>query len=405
MDFLLEAQGQVKHIEHLEDMLFINGVSGTRNVINMLIALRNSMYGTSSKKLDIKTKWDGAPAIIFGYHPETHKFFVGTKGVFAKNAKINYTKEDILVNHESSELQEKLELALEYLSKVTPKGGIYQGDFLYSKKDLEHKNVKGINYITFRPNTIVYAIEKDSHIAQDITKAKFGIVVHTRYTGNTISSLQAHFDVTKDEFKSNSAIWLQDAEYRNQTGNVSLSKEENAYVSEKISELGSLFRNVSKETFDFFVTNSNLRIKFLTFVNDNIRRQKFFSMSSQALAEFISYYSKRLEKDIEEYKTDKSKNRVREILSQDLEYISKNEKQILNIIEMYIKIFQLKVFFITKLNSIQTLSTFLKTSDGLEVTTPEGFVATDLSGSIVKLVDRLNFSYQNFTAEKNWVKK
>ncbi len=47
----------------------------------------------------------------------------------------------------------------------------------------------------------------------------------------------------------------------------------------------------------------------------------------------------------------------------------------------------------------------MKTSTGFRVTAPEGFVAIDtLKGGAVKLVDRLEFSMQNFNAAKNWDK-
>ena len=46
--------------------------------------------------------------------------------------------------------------------------------------------------------------------------------------------------------------------------------------------------------------------------------------------------------------------------------------------------------------------TFIKTNTGYKVTGDEGFVAVDTDGKTVKLVDRLEFSYQNFTAIKNW---
>ena len=51
------------------------------------------------------------------------------------------------------------------------------------------------------------------------------------------------------------------------------------------------------------------------------------------------------------------------------------------------------------------IGTFIKTDNGFKVTAPEGFVAVDrLSNKALKLVDRLEFSMQNFTATKNWDK-
>ena len=46
---------------------------------------------------------------------------------------------------------------------------------------------------------------------------------------------------------------------------------------------------------------------------------------------------------------------------------------------------------------------FVRTSKGFKVTNPEGYVAIDrVSGNAVKLVDRMEFSYNNFTAIKAW---
>ena len=49
------------------------------------------MLAGSSGGVNMTVKWDGAPAIICGVNPENGKFFVGTKSVFNKTPKINYT--------------------------------------------------------------------------------------------------------------------------------------------------------------------------------------------------------------------------------------------------------------------------------------------------------------------------
>jgi hypothetical protein len=47
----------------------------------------------------------------------------------------------------------------------------------------------------------------------------------------------------------------------------------------------------------------------------------------------------------------------------------------------------------------------VRTDNGFKVTGPEGFVAVDrLTGGALKLIDRLEFSQQNFNASKNWSK-
>ena len=75
-----------------------------------------------------------------------------------------------------------------------------------------------------------------------------------------------------------------------------------------------------------------------------------------------------------------------------------------NIIEFQNHIVEAKMGIVNKLNSVKQLTdTFIRTSNGFKVTNPEGFVAIDrVSGNAVKLVDRMEFSFNNFTAIKAW---
>ena len=50
------------------------------------------------------------------------------------------------------------------------------------------------------------------------------------------------------------------------------------------------------------------------------------------------------------------------------------------------------------------MGTFKQTDTGFEVVNPEGYVAIDSDGSAVKLVDRMEFSQNNFNAAKAWDK-
>lgn len=154
------------HLEHPEDSVLL-GKQSVQEVINFLRD-RNST---------ITTKWDGAPAIIFGTNPENGKFFVGTKSVFNKvKIKINYTHNDIEKNHSNNhKVAGILHTCLESLPKVD---GIYQGDFI---------GYGGTQ--TFTPNTITYnfkSIPLDCSIV---------FACHTTYTGNSIQELSASFGV------------------------------------------------------------------------------------------------------------------------------------------------------------------------------------------------------------------
>ena len=81
--FLIEQKNT--HMEHLEDLMFNDGVDGTRQAINFLQDLRDMLAGSSTSKVNTTVKWDGAPAIFAGVDPADGKFFVAKKGLFNKN--------------------------------------------------------------------------------------------------------------------------------------------------------------------------------------------------------------------------------------------------------------------------------------------------------------------------------
>ena len=84
-EYLTEAkEGKNVHLEHIEDLVFNEGVSGTRNAILFLRSVRDMLSGSTTKRINITTKWDGAPAIFAGIDPEDGQFFVAKKGLFNK---------------------------------------------------------------------------------------------------------------------------------------------------------------------------------------------------------------------------------------------------------------------------------------------------------------------------------
>jgi hypothetical protein len=184
-EYLIEAaqEGKNLHLEHLEDEVLNHGVDGTRAAINFLQSLRDMLAGNAKKSVNVSVKWDGAPAIFAGINPENDKFFVGTKGVFNVNPKVNYTDADIDKNHSAAGLNAKLKVALKYLPKLGITD-VLQGDMLFTDNDLKQETIDDKSYITFTPNTITYAIPKES--SHKITKAKMGIVWHTTYSGEKL---------------------------------------------------------------------------------------------------------------------------------------------------------------------------------------------------------------------------
>ena len=123
------TQDKNTHLEHLEDDIINSGSVGGENAINFLKSVRN-MLKVVLVKVNMTVKWDGA-AIICGVNPENGKFFVGTKSVFNKTPKINYTTRDIRKNH-GGVVADKLQVCLAILSRLNIKG-ILQGDLLFTR--------------------------------------------------------------------------------------------------------------------------------------------------------------------------------------------------------------------------------------------------------------------------------
>ena len=107
------------HLEHIEDIVLTDGYEGGKAVLEYFRGLLLTLKGSSSEAVSVSVKWDGAPAIFCGIDPITNKFFVGTKSIFNKNPKINFTAQDIDRNHgDSPGLVEKLKVALENSNRV-----------------------------------------------------------------------------------------------------------------------------------------------------------------------------------------------------------------------------------------------------------------------------------------------
>ena len=103
---LQEAEGKNTHLEHLEDNIFNKGYKGAKEAVDYLYSLHEMLEGNTKAPVSMTTKWDGAPAIIAGRDPQSGKFFVGTKGVFARKPKMNFTVADIKENHPAEGLQQ-----------------------------------------------------------------------------------------------------------------------------------------------------------------------------------------------------------------------------------------------------------------------------------------------------------
>ena len=397
--FLTEAKNL--HLEHLEDEVLNNGVEGTRGAINFLQSLRDMLAVNVKSSVNVTVKWDGAPAIFAGIHPENGQFFVGTKGVFNKNAKINYSHEDIDGNHPSSGLNNKLKVALTELSKLGIKD-VLQGDMLFTQEDLEKKTIEGKQYIIFQPNTIVYAVPMES--ASQILSSKMGIVFHTTYSGKTMEDMSASFNVNLRGLSKSSDVWYSDATYKDTSGTINFNKTETKEITNVLSKAGKTFQTLKADVLNH-IGNSDINILVKTFNNTKVREGEKITNTRQHTRGLIAYVYDKLKKDVDRVKRPETKKEKQLTMDNKMKFFRSNSSQLVKIFDMQNLLVEAKELIIRKLEKSKgVMDTFVRTDKGYRVTQPEGFVAVDHVGKAVKLVDRLEFAHQNFTAAKNWDK-
>jgi hypothetical protein len=401
--YLTEAkEGKNLHLEHLEDEVLNNGINGTRAAINFLQSLRDMLAGNAKSSVNVTVKWDGAPAIFAGINPENDKFFVGTKGVFNATPKVNYTDADIDANHSAPGLNSKLKIALKYLPKLGITD-VLQGDMMFTQDDLSTETIDGKSYLTFQPNTIVYAVPKES--SDKIKKAKMGIVWHTTYSGDTLQSMRASFNTNIKGLTKTNDVWFTDADYKDTSGTINFNKAETSTITSVLSQAGKTFSKFNSQFTKQLMSRQDVVLLIKTFNNVKVREGQKISNTSKHSQELIKYVGVKMQKNIDSVKTLKTKEAKQKIKDELISFLTSNKGNLKTIFDMQNLLTDAKNMIIRKLEKARgVMDTFIRTDNGYRVTAPEGFVAIDQMGDAVKLVDRLEFSQANFTAAKNWAK-
>lgn len=390
------------HMTHIEDKVLYGGVKGTRQAINALRELRDMLAGKTSSKLSVK--WDGAPAIFAGQDPNDGNFFVAKKGIFAKNPKIYKSAAEIDAEM-SGDLADKMKAALRYLPELGIKG-VIQGDFLFSKGDLKNEVIDGQKYTTFHPNTIIYAVPYEQ--ADSLRQAQIGIVWHTTYTGNSFESMKAKYGVDVSKFKTSKNVYSADAMLRD-VGGATMNAKETAEVTKYLSTAGKLFNQIAGSTLRELEKNQELARLIEQYNNTYVREGQVIPDSRRHVNGLINWINTKFKAEMEKRKSEKGRMVQQQKLDEIMKFFStRNKKSLVSMFDLQKNIVLAKLKLINKLNSISNYDAFVQTKKGYKVRTgAEGFVAIDkLGGDAVKLVDRLEFSYNNFSPDilKGWEK-
>jgi Family of unknown function (DUF6267) len=395
-----------KHMTHAEDLVILGGKEGLDWVIDMFKQLHEKLKGdTERSQIKLSVKFDGAPSVfVWSKFPGLEKPGLAIKALFAKDPKLMFNEKQI--DHyygEQKDLAFKLKFMLKYIPSLgIPENEIWQGDFLFDKTTI----LKDSKYYSFHPNTIVYKVEKDSDLGRKIEKADIGVVWHTRYTGESLSEISAKYNTKTTELNENPKVFMTDPYIPSLAGIVTLTEEENTEFDELIEKLEASARNFGQsQEYKDILNNTEFTTLYTTFQNSLIRQNIHITSVEEFLNKFQKFINARFLKEIEAKKIQKSKDALSK--KQDDMITLAASEELKTITALIIEITSLKDMFIKKLNNISKFETFLETKSGRYISTgDEGFAVSDIHGNIVKLVDRYEFSYANFSPNiiKGWAK-
>ena len=380
-EYLTEAistEGKVSHIAHPEDRPLINGAKGFEHAKGALNqASEHIKSGKKDKSLTMK--YDGSPAIVFGHHPKTGKFFVATKSAFNKNPKINHTPEDIERNHgHAPGLVQKLKDALTHLPKVTPKKGVYQGDMMFSHHDVVH-NPNGST--SFTPNTITYSAHGQE--ANKVKKAKVGVVVHQQYHGRDIGDMKASPEI-EHKFRQHPDVWHKTAEHDTRIINYGDKAQQEFH---KHMDAAQKIHDEHKKTM-YAATEPHQGASghLATYINQTVRNNA--KPTVRGLQQHVMDKSQIVQSRLKTTKAAEEKQRGAQ---QEINHINKHASSYENLLKMHQHIQKAKNVLVKTLN--QHPGTLSHHIEGKE-THPEGYVVNH-KNEPTKLVDRAEFSRAN----------
>ena len=400
--------GKNLHLEHIEDEILNYGITGGRASINFVQSLRDMFAGASRSSINMTVKWDGAPAVFAGVDPEDGKFFVGKKSVFNVEPQLYKTDADV-DKYTSGDLNKKLKVALSEFSKLGIKG-VLQGDLMFTD-DVSTDTIDGKKYYTFQPNTIVYAADVDSDLGKQISKAKIGVVWHTTYTGKELQDMKASFGVNISGLKNVSSVWMDDATFKDVSGSATMTEKETAAITAELSTAGKTFQKINSSMLTKFLnlqdsfTGAMVSAGLKTYNNTKVREGKPINNPRAHAQGYVKHVGDKYAAKVKDSKSKAGKDKYKNLQKEYTREVNKHVKNLTEIITFQNAIVKAKMLIVRKLNSIKSIGTFIKTSNGFKVSNPEGYVAIDrVSGNAVKLVDRMEFSFNNFTAIKAWDK-
>ena len=394
-----DEKNVIKHLTHLEDLVLTKYADGAQEALRTLEGLTKFFEGHANAPVNLTVKIDGAPAIIAGNDPADGKFFVGTKGAFAKTPRIAKTPADLKALYgDKPGLLATMQVAFETL-KPLKFTHILQGDVLFTPTLKQVLTVFGDKYITFKPNTIIYGVPVDSEMGKKVAAAKFGVCFHTTYTGSSLATLRAEPGANLAALKPTPKVVLVSSRYQDLSGTLTFTSAEHETLRTLIADISARTQKMNSNAFlAALASNALLQSEFMIFQNSLVRGGESITLSPKMFVErFMGHLVTRATADASTKKSDAGKAGSQTKYDQVRALVTETEEALVNVLAWQQAVISAKAFIIQKLNAPGMLSTFYASDKGVIAGQHEGFVAVDRQGNFVKLVDRSEFSRLNLT--------
>lgn len=382
------ASRQIKHLTHVEDRPLQTGEKGTAHAISSLSAAADHII-KGKKTSELTTKYDGSPAIVYGHHPENGKFFVASKSAFNKAPKINYTPEDIQMNHgHAPGLVKKLNDALTHLPKIAPKSGVYQGDMMFGT-DKDDKIKEKTGGMSFRPNPsgLTYTAHGDE--SKKVKAAKIGVVTHLSYSGKDSKNLNASHEVNHEKFQKHPDVYSVDP--RMDTSKVHFGNKEKKEFQKHIAAAQSVHDTHESDMYPGTRDHHGIGGHLESYMNHTVRTGE-----EPTHKNFANWLETKKGKEIEKLKSEANKSKRQEDLKNELGKIERNKKHYNNLFKLHGHLQKAKNVLINVMNQHQQF----EHKHGGESANPEGYVFHH-NNETDKFVNRAEFSRRNFAGIRN----
>lgn len=399
--------GKNLHMTHLEDaVLSDGGAAAVLGVLRGFLAESRKLRklaknGIFWKKLSVK--WDGSPAIFAGRDPSDGRFFVAKKGVFAKTPR-TWKKESEIDADMEGDLALKMKTALEFLPALRiPDGVVLQGDLMFTRNDVGIRNIMGREYAAFHPNTLVYGVPAED--SEPVLNVELGVVWHTGYAGRDFASMKAEYGFdAAGQLASHPAVWSRPADLPpfQKIEITPAGREETAECIRRV--VAALGKNpLLRSGVDGEVAAAVMR-----YGNSFIRRGEDLPEPSQCASRFMEWIEEGFRIELSKRKTERGRRNLSEKHASFLTRLpSRGELEDLFWIQRDVAAAKHRI--INSLNNAAPggVHAFVqKKGGGYEFAGPEGFVYDNGDGNAFKLVNRLEFSHNNFSRDvvKGWEK-